>query len=272
MSAGAARGFPALVGVVVGILILVFGTQWIWLALAALVVGYASRRLGAQQIRTHPTVGFVLIELWILTAIAVMALATAGILWLTVHSPEWFGAAPDNKKEAVSGALVGAVTAYLAMLYTEDISNLGPWRHPGPGLRQREPGRPRPVGQLRLRLAQRHRRRRHGPSDEIAPYSSPLGNAKWSLMAPGGVGGGLPARDILSSIWKKGTGEPVRRPGRDLDGRPARGRSRGAPARPGSRPAGGGRPVAGDRRSQRVLWPNSPTCAGRLDVAQATTR
>ncbi len=43
-----------------------------------------------------------------------------------------------------------------------------------------------------------------GPSDEVAPYSSPLGNAKWSIMAPGGVGGGTPARDILSSIWKKG--------------------------------------------------------------------
>ena len=43
-----------------------------------------------------------------------------------------------------------------------------------------------------------------GPSDEVAPYSSPLGNAKWSLMAPGGIGGGTPARDVLSTIWQPG--------------------------------------------------------------------
>jgi thermitase len=43
-----------------------------------------------------------------------------------------------------------------------------------------------------------------GPSDQVAPYTSPLGNAKWSIMAPGGVGSHTPAGDILSSIWKKG--------------------------------------------------------------------
>ena len=43
-----------------------------------------------------------------------------------------------------------------------------------------------------------------GPSDQIASYSSPLGNAKWSIMAPGGAGGGTPALDILSAIWKSG--------------------------------------------------------------------
>jgi len=43
-----------------------------------------------------------------------------------------------------------------------------------------------------------------GPADQVAPYSSPLGNAKWSILAPGGMGGGTPAVDILSSFWKKG--------------------------------------------------------------------
>jgi len=43
-----------------------------------------------------------------------------------------------------------------------------------------------------------------GPADQVAPYSSPLGNAKWGILAPGGLGGGTPAVDILSTIWKKG--------------------------------------------------------------------
>ena len=51
-----------------------------------------------------------------------------------------------------------------------------------------------------------------GPADQMAPYSSPQGNAKWSIVAPGGMGGGVApggiggsteARDILSSIWAK---------------------------------------------------------------------
>ena len=43
-----------------------------------------------------------------------------------------------------------------------------------------------------------------GPADETAEYSSPLGDAKWAIMAPGGAGGGTPDRDILSSIWAEG--------------------------------------------------------------------
>ena len=50
-----------------------------------------------------------------------------------------------------------------------------------------------------------------GPHDELAPYSSPLGNAKWALVAPGGDGtdaGGNPvctgtaqASCIVSTYW-----------------------------------------------------------------------
>jgi subtilisin family serine protease len=43
-----------------------------------------------------------------------------------------------------------------------------------------------------------------GPDDRTASYSSPLGNAKWALMAPGGAGGGTPQQDILSTIWAEG--------------------------------------------------------------------
>ena len=50
-----------------------------------------------------------------------------------------------------------------------------------------------------------------GPHDEVAPYSSPLGNAKWALVAPGGDGadaegnpvctGAAQASCIVSTYW-----------------------------------------------------------------------
>ncbi|HZU74604.1 MAG TPA: S8 family serine peptidase [Acidimicrobiales bacterium] len=50
-----------------------------------------------------------------------------------------------------------------------------------------------------------------GPNDEVAPYSSPLGNAKWALVAPGGDGqdssgqpscaGSAQANCIVSTWW-----------------------------------------------------------------------
>ena len=43
-----------------------------------------------------------------------------------------------------------------------------------------------------------------GPNDEVASYSSPLGNAKWALMAPGGAGGGKPETDVYSTFWRSG--------------------------------------------------------------------
>ena len=41
-----------------------------------------------------------------------------------------------------------------------------------------------------------------GPDGREASYSSPLGNAKWAVMAPGGSGDGGPENDIYSTFWK----------------------------------------------------------------------
>ena len=43
-----------------------------------------------------------------------------------------------------------------------------------------------------------------GPDDHVTPYSSPLGDAKWGIVAPGGLGDGTPEHDILSTWWEKG--------------------------------------------------------------------
>ena len=43
-----------------------------------------------------------------------------------------------------------------------------------------------------------------GADDRVAHYSSPLGNAEWSLLAPGGSGGANEANDVLSTFWRRG--------------------------------------------------------------------
>ncbi|HEV7863512.1 MAG TPA: S8 family serine peptidase, partial [Acidimicrobiia bacterium] len=44
-----------------------------------------------------------------------------------------------------------------------------------------------------------------GHDDRLADYSSPTGNAKWAVLAPGGTGGqaGAEADDIYSTYWSK---------------------------------------------------------------------
>jgi subtilisin family serine protease len=44
-----------------------------------------------------------------------------------------------------------------------------------------------------------------GPDDNVSEYSSPIGSAKWGILAPGGAGDGNKDHDIWSTFWKSGT-------------------------------------------------------------------
>jgi subtilisin family serine protease len=43
-----------------------------------------------------------------------------------------------------------------------------------------------------------------GPDDQVSEYSSPIGSAKWGILAPGGAGDGDPTHDIYSTFWENG--------------------------------------------------------------------
>src|SRR5256714_191190 len=43
-----------------------------------------------------------------------------------------------------------------------------------------------------------------GHDDKLTDYSSPTGNAKWAILAPGGSNDRVPADDIYSTFWSKG--------------------------------------------------------------------
>ena len=108
-----------------------------------------------------------------------------------------------------------------------------------------------------------------GPDDRVASYSSPPGNAQWSILAPGGAGTGSEAEDVLSTYWAEGeqnqytalAGTSMATP--HVAGAVALLLAKGA--------------TAGDAVTRLLATanpavscgPTSPGCRGRLDVAAA---
>lgn len=116
----AGQGLPPLIGVLWGIYLYSSALENWWLPVPVLVVAFLLMRFGRWLLRYSPLGGCALIELWAAGSVSIVALCTMLVLWLTVHAGD-FLSGTDAEKKAVSAALVGAVTAYLAVLWTKDI-------------------------------------------------------------------------------------------------------------------------------------------------------
>lgn len=116
----AGQGLPPLIGVLWGIYLYSYALEKWWLPVPVLVGAFLVMRIGRWLLRHSPLGGCALIELWVAGSVCIVALGTMCALWLTVHAED-FLPGTDAEKKAVSGALVGAVTAYLAVLWTKDI-------------------------------------------------------------------------------------------------------------------------------------------------------
>ena len=111
-----------------------------------------------------------------------------------------------------------------------------------------------------------------GPDDLVADYSSPTGNAKWAILAPGGAADGDETHNVWSTYWKKDKPNEY--------GYLA-GTSMAAPHVTAAVALLLSQGLSGPEAVQRLLdtadsrvscGSESPTCRGRLDVAKATQR
>lgn len=127
MSSNIVIGLPALLGVVLG-LQLYADARHVTIYVALLfVISTVCLIIGYRTMRRWPRVAWVLIEVWILSAIAVTAIATAVVTWISLSAPIDFivpteRLAPEQVK-TMATALITAITTYIALVWTKDIGD-----------------------------------------------------------------------------------------------------------------------------------------------------
>jgi hypothetical protein len=110
-----------------------------------------------------------------------------------------------------------------------------------------------------------------GRNDEVASYSSPTGDAKWALLAPGGnrAEGGEPSM-IFSAWWRRGqSNQYAYEQGTSMAAPHVSGALALLLSRPGMTAQRAVEIVLGTADRRVRCGANSPNCVGRLDVAKA---
>jgi hypothetical protein len=120
-------GLPALLGVVLGLKLYVDPIPTAYYVATMMMAAFAARWIAFATIHRVPRVARWLIELWILAAIGVTAVATAGVTWVTLNATLGFlfdTSHIDVKQlEKMTTAIVTALTTYVALVWTKDIGD-----------------------------------------------------------------------------------------------------------------------------------------------------
>ncbi|MEW6477127.1 MAG: S8 family serine peptidase [Actinomycetota bacterium] len=106
-----------------------------------------------------------------------------------------------------------------------------------------------------------------GPDDRVSDYSSPIGSAKWGILAPGGAGDGNPDHDIYSTFWEAGKSTY----------KALAGTSMAAPHVSGALALLLAEGLSAQQAVERLITTADPkvacdNCKGRLDLAKASAR
>ncbi|RUU02207.1 hypothetical protein EOD23_20235 [Mesorhizobium sp. USDA-HM6] len=121
----ALTGLPALVGVLLGIRTFTGGRGWVIASVGLIVLALVSLFVAKRVMHSRPLIARWFVEVWILASVGVMSLATAAILWVGLEPlPSFLGTVTGtDATKSVTGAFAGAITAYVALVWTKDISD-----------------------------------------------------------------------------------------------------------------------------------------------------
>lgn len=120
-------GLPALVGVLLGLKLYVEGRAVAVVIVVLFGVAAVALTVAESLMYRFPRVAAAVLELWFLSAVAVTALATAFVTWASFGTPlGWIVNASiltAEQLKTVQGAFVGALSAYIALVFTKDIGD-----------------------------------------------------------------------------------------------------------------------------------------------------